>query len=167
MFKNIIKLSATVLFTLSIAACFSGGGDDVKVKTFKINGSTTELEDGRVVIDSNINNGKFELVWEVDDDNASGYYTWFYASVNSDLSRGKDIDFYYVYCGETGRCDHDDDNNEDCWFDNNLELVCEDDDDPTTDIDDLIDSLPEDLYIIIEACNDVDCDTEVVPVRFR
>lgn len=167
MFKNIIKLTATVLFTLSIAACLNGGGDDVKVKTFKINGSTSELEEGRVVIDSNIDSGKFELVWEVDDDNATGYNAFFYLSIDDDLSRSKDIEFYDVYCGETGRCDHDDDNDEDCWFDNDQEMVCEDDDNPSEEVDDLISELPEDLYIIIEACNDFDCDTEAVPVRLR
>jgi hypothetical protein len=157
---------ALALCVLLIAGC-RGGGDDVEVKEFRINGSSAELEDGRVTIDSAINNGEFEMVWKVDDDNARGYDARFYVSVNNDLEKSSDIDFYDVYCSEFGRCDHDDRNDEDCWFDNNLDLVCEDDDDPDTEIDELIDQLPADLYIIIEACNDADCDTEAVRVRFR
>ncbi|MEW8282136.1 MAG: hypothetical protein AB2767_06795, partial [Candidatus Thiodiazotropha taylori] len=150
MLKNIIfALFATS--TLLIAGC--NGGDDVEVEEFRVNGSSSELEDGRVTIDSAINNGEFELVWEVDDDNASGYNAYFWLSVNSNLDEDNDIRFYYVWCGEYGRCDHDDRNDEDCWFDNNLEMVCEDDDNYEYDVDELIDSLPEDLYIIIEACN--------------
>ncbi|MET0067781.1 MAG: hypothetical protein ABW076_15660 [Candidatus Thiodiazotropha sp.] len=167
MLKNTFIILAIALVSLSLSSCRTGGGDDLEVKTFRINGSTAELEDGRVVIDSNINDGEFELVWKVDDDGARAYYTWFYLSSNDNLSRGKDIEFYYVYCSSSGRCDNDDENDEDCWFDNNLDLVCEDEDDPDTEIDELIDELPEDLYVIIEACNDFDCDTETVPVRLR
>jgi hypothetical protein len=159
----LVTLSA---FALTLAGCF-GGGDDLEVKQLDVNGSSAELEDGRVTIDSAIDNGEFELVWKVDDDNASGYTASFYLSHNNDLDEDHDIEFYTVYCGEFGRCDHDDRNNEDCWFDNNLEMVCEDDDDPETDIDELIEALPEDLFIIIEACNSADCDTEAVPVRLR
>ncbi|MCG7899523.1 MAG: hypothetical protein JAY99_05640 [Candidatus Thiodiazotropha lotti] len=165
MLKNLI-LASMATFTLLVAGC-NGGGDDVEVEEFRINGSSSELEDGRVTIDSAINNGEFELVWEVDDDNASGYNAYFWLSVNSNLDEDNDIRFYYVWCGEYGRCDHDDRNEEDCWFDNNLEMVCEDDDNYEYDVDELIDSLPEDLYVIIEACNGADCDTEVVPVRLR
>ncbi|MEW8258665.1 MAG: hypothetical protein AB2720_07780, partial [Candidatus Thiodiazotropha taylori] len=150
MLKNII-FALVATSTLLIAGC--NGGDDVEVEEFRVNGSSSELEDGRVTIDSAINNGEFELVWEVDDDNASGYNAYFWLSVNSNLDEDNDIRFYYVWCGEYGRCDHDDRNDEDCWFDNNLEMVCEDDDNYEYDVDELIDSLPEDLYIIIEACN--------------
>jgi hypothetical protein len=150
---------------LTIVGCETiGGGDDIEVEEFSINGSSTELEDDRVTIDSSINSGNFELVWKVDDDDASGYNAYFYVSINSDLS-DNDIMFYNLYCSEDGDCDHDDDNDEDCWFDNNLSLVC--DDDEEVEIDDLIDTLPQDLYIIIEACNSVECGTEVVPVRLR
>jgi hypothetical protein len=166
MLKKII-LIPVLAFNLVTIGCFSGGGDDLEVEEFRVNGSSSELDEGRVTIDSSINDGEFELVWEVDDDNANGYGATFYLSVNSDLDEDRDIDFYYVYCAEYGRCDHDDTNDEDCWFDNNLDMVCEDDDDREHDVDELIDSLPEDLYIIIEACNDSDCDTEVVPVRLR
>ncbi len=165
MLKNLI-LASLATFALLIAGC-NGGGDDVEVEEFRINGSSADLEDGRVTIDSAINNGEFELVWEVDDDNARGYNAHFFLSVNSNLDEDNDIRFYTVWCGEFGRCDHDDRNDEECWFDNNLEMVCEDDDDYEYDVDELIDSLPEDLYIIIEACNSVDCDTEAVPVRLR
>jgi predicted small secreted protein len=166
MLKRLFLISIVVL-CLPITGCNTiGGGDDIEVKEFSINGSSTELEDDRVTIDSSINSGKFELVWKVDDDDASGYNAYFYISINSDLS-DSDILFYNLYCSEYGDCDHDDDHDEDCWFDNDLSLVCEDDDNDEVEIDDLIDTLPQDLYIIIEACNDVECDTEVVPVRLR
>ncbi|MCG8124330.1 MAG: hypothetical protein N0E55_10270, partial [Candidatus Thiodiazotropha taylori] len=97
MLKNIIfTLFATS--TLLIAGC--NGGDDVEVEEFRVNGSSSELEDGRVTIDSAINNGEFELVWEVDDDNASGYNAYFWLSVNSNLDEDNDVRFYYVWCGE-------------------------------------------------------------------
>jgi hypothetical protein len=166
MLKKFVLITV-LAFNLITVGCFSGGGDDLEVKQFKINGSSDELEEGRVTIDSAINNGEFELVWKVDDDNASGYGATFYLSVNNDLDDDHDIDFYYVYCSEFGRCDHDDTNDEDCWFDNDNEMVCEDDDNPETEVDALIDALPEDLYIIIEACNSADCDTEAVPIRLR
>jgi predicted small secreted protein len=166
MFKRPILIS-TVVLSLAVVGCETvGGGDDIEVKSFSINGSSTELEDDRVTIDSSISSGKFELEWKVDDDDASGYNAYFYVSINSELS-DSDINFYNLYCSEYDDCDHDDDNDEDCWFDNNLSLVCEDNDNDEVEIDDLIDTLPQDLYIIIEACNDVECDTEVVPVRFR
>ena len=164
MIKRLIQISVV---SLIIGGCGSGGGDDVEVKEFRINGSSSELEEGRVTIDSSINSGEFELVWKVDDDGATGYSAEFYLSVNDNLSENNDVRFYTVYCTNFGRCDNDDRNDEDCWFDNDLELVCEDDDNFKHDVDELIDSLPEDLYVIIEACNDVDCDTEVVPVRLR
>ena len=165
MLKNFVLIILSVS-ALIIAGC-NGGGDDLKVKQFEVNGSTAELDEGRVVIDPAIDNGKFELVWKVDDDDAAGYNAYFYVSVNDDLDEDHDIEFYNVYCGEFGRCDHDDRNDEDCWFDNSNDMVCEDDDDPETEIDELIGQSPQDLYIIIEACNSVDCDTEVVPVRLR
>ncbi|MEW8263249.1 MAG: hypothetical protein AB2736_12880, partial [Candidatus Thiodiazotropha taylori] len=136
MLKNLF-FALVATSTLLIAGC--NGGDDVEVEEFRVNGSSSELEDGRVTIDSAINNGEFELVWEVDDDNASGYNAYFWLSVNSNLDEDNDIRFYYVWCGEYGRCDHDDRNDEDCWFDNNLEMVCEDDDNYEYDVDELID----------------------------
>jgi hypothetical protein len=156
-----------MILGLAVAGCESlGGGDDIEVKYFSITGSSSELEDGRVTIDSSIDSGEFKLVWKVDDDDASGYNAYFYLSINSDLS-DSDISFYNLYCSEYDDCDHDDDNSEACWFDNDLTFVCEDEDDDEVEIDDLIDTLPQDLYVIIEACNDVECDTEVVPVRLR
>ncbi|MES9854371.1 MAG: hypothetical protein ABW170_21370 [Candidatus Thiodiazotropha sp. L084R] len=166
MLKNLALITLSV-FALIIAGC-NGGGDDVEVKEFNINGSSSELEDGRVTIDSAINNGEFELVWKVDDDNSNYYTAEFYLSLNSNLDDDNDIRFYTAYCDDLfGGCDDDDRNDEDCWFDNNLEIVCEDDDDPETEVDELIDALPQDLYVIIEACNGSDCDTETVAVRLR
>jgi hypothetical protein len=167
MLKSIFFLFLFVLLFLAISGCDAlTGGDDIEVKTFYINGSSTELEDDRVTIDSSIDNGNFELVWNVDDDGASSYNAYFYVSINSELS-DSDIFFHYRYCSESSDCDHDAQYTEDCWFDNNLTLVCADEDNDEVEIDDLIDTLPQDLYIIIEACNSVDCDTDVVPVRLR
>jgi hypothetical protein len=156
-----------VAFTLAVAGCeVESGGENIVVEEFSINGSSTELEDGRVTIDSSTSNGRFELVWKVDDDGASGYVAYFYVSINNDLT-SSDTNFYNVYCSEYDDCDHDNDNDEYCWFDSDLSLVCEDNDNDAVEIDELVDTLPQDLYIIIEACNEVDCDTEVVPVRLR
>jgi predicted small secreted protein len=166
MLKQLFLISV-VAFSLAISGCETiGGGDDINVNEFSINGSSTELEDDRVTIDSSINSGNFELVWDVDDDDAGSYTAYFYVSINDDLS-DSDILFYNIYCSNYTDCDHDDDNDEDCWFDNDLSFVCEDDDNEEVEIEDLIDTLPQDLYIFIEACNDVECDTEVVPVRLR
>jgi hypothetical protein len=166
MLKTLLRISLVPL-CLAIIGCEAiSGGDDIEVKEFSINGSSTELEDDRVTIDSSINSGEFELVWKVDADGASSYNAYFYVSINDELS-DSDIFFHYRYCSETSSCNLDDENYEDCWFDNNLSLVCEDSDDDEVEIDDLIDTLPQDLYIIIEACNSVECDTEVVPVRLR
>jgi predicted small secreted protein len=164
--KRLLLISIVAL-CLAITGCDPiGGGEDIEVESFSINGSSTELEDGRVTIDSSINSGGFELDWKVDDDDAGGYSAYFYVSINSELS-DSDILFYNLYCSDYDDCDHDDDNDEECWFDNNLSFICEDDDNDEVEIDDLIDTLPQDLYIIIEACNDVECDTEAVPVRLR
>jgi predicted small secreted protein len=164
MLKKIIKISVAAL-SLVIAAC-GGAGNDIKVKKFAINGSSTELEDGQVTLDSSINSGKFQLNWKVDDDHATGYTATFYASINDDLS-SSDIEFYSIYCSESGRCDHDDDNDENCWLDNNWALVCRDDDNEEQKIDELIGEIPQNLYIILEACNSMECDTKAVAVRIR
>jgi predicted small secreted protein len=162
-----LLLISLVLLSLAITGCDTiSGGDDIEVKKFSINGSSTELEDDRVTIDSSIDSGEFELVWNVNDDDASSYTAYFYLSINSELSNS-DIFFHYRYCSENGDCDHDEQNSEDCWFDNDLSFVCEDSDNDEVEIDDLIDTLPQDLYVIIEACNSVECDTKAVPVRLR
>jgi hypothetical protein len=161
-----ILFGVTVL-SLLLSACGVGGGDDVEVEEFEITGSSPDLEEGRVSIDSSINDGEFVLNWKVDDDGALGYTAKFYLSVNNDLSNS-DIRFATVICNNFLDCDDDKRNDEDCYFTNGLEMYCGDKDDSYEyEVDDLIDQLPEDLYIIIEACNDFDCDTEAVPIRLR
>jgi hypothetical protein len=164
MLKRLIQISISALVLL-VAACGSGGGDDVEIELFEITGNA-EKEDGRAVIYASTNRGEFDVAWEVDDDDANGYYLYLYASVNDEFSNDNDIRFFSTYCGD-GSCDHDEENDEKCWFDNDLEMVCDDRDDNKADIDELIDTLPQDLYIIIRACNDSDCATDAIPIRLR
>lgn len=156
-----------ILISLFIGACGVGGGDDVKVEEFEVTGSSPDLEEGRVSIDSSINDGKFVLSWKVDDDYALGYTANFYLSVNNDLS-DRDIRFGSAVCLNILGCDDHKRKDEDCYFTNGLEMYCGDKDNNVEyEVDELIDQLPDDLYIIVEACNDFDCDTEAVAVRLR
>jgi hypothetical protein len=161
------KTLTLIAISLFLAACGLGGGNDVRVEEFEITGSSPDLEEGNVPIDSSINDGNFLLRWKVDDDNAFGYTANFYLSVNNDIS-SNDINFATVVCGDFLHCDDDDRNDENCYFTNSLEMYCGDKNNNFKyEIDDLIDQLPEDLYIILEACNDLDCDTKAVSIRLR
>jgi hypothetical protein len=153
-----------------LAACqgIGLGVGDVKISEFTIDGSSPDLEEGRVTLDSSIDDGRFKVIWKVDDDNSLGYVARLYLSVNDALSRNRDIRFASFYCDGISRCDHDKRNDEDCYFNNDLEMYCGDEDEfYKYEVDELIDALPADLYIIVEACNDFDCDTQAVPVRLR
>ena len=157
-----------LMFSLFLDGCNSvSGGDDVKVTEFEITGSSPDLEEGRVPIDSSIDGGKFNIAWKVDDDNAIRYTAGFYLSVNDNLSTSKDIRFALFSCDDFSDCDHDKRNDADCYFTNNLEMYCGKDDSRRYSVDELIDALPADLYIIIHACNGIDCDTEAKPIRLR
>jgi hypothetical protein len=77
------------------------------------------------------------------------------------------IFFHYHYCSESSDFDHDAQFSEYCWFDNNLKLLCGDEVNNEVEIDELIDTFPQDIYINIQACNSADCNTDSVAVRLR
>jgi hypothetical protein len=152
------------LFSLVILSC--GSDNDVEIKTFEVRVTSDVLEDGSVPIDPAVNGGRFDLIWKVDDAGAFGYTTRFYLSVNTNLDKSNDILFGTVGCDAFGSCDHDTQNAEECYFTNNMVMFCGDEDDATKyDVDEIIDSLPMDANIIIEACTTFDCDTQHRPVR--
>ncbi|MCU7920750.1 MAG: hypothetical protein KZQ95_20705 [Candidatus Thiodiazotropha sp. (ex Epidulcina cf. delphinae)] len=162
MLKHLLRFS--MMGVLILAGC--GGGDDVNVDEFDVTGTSADLEEGRAPIDPAINDGNFELTWKVDDDDALSYTATFYLSVNSNLSRNNDIEFASILCDNFLSCDNDKRNDEDCYFTNDLEMYCGDEDSVVQyDVDEVVDSLPMDAYIIIEACTLFDCDTETHPVR--
>ncbi|MCU7906480.1 MAG: hypothetical protein KZQ76_11705 [Candidatus Thiodiazotropha sp. (ex Epidulcina cf. delphinae)] len=163
--KRLLRFS--IIGALVLAGC--GGGDaDVNVDEFDVRGTSADLDEGRAPVDPAVNNGNFELTWKVDDEDALGYTATFYLSVNSNLSRNNDIAFAYIVCDNFLSCDHDNRNDEDCYFTNDLEMYCGDEDSSVKyDVDEAIDSLPMDAYIIIEACSPFDCDTETHPVRLQ
>jgi hypothetical protein len=156
----------TSIFSLIFVSC--GSDNDVDIKEFDVSVTSDDLEDGRAPIDPAINGGRFDLIWKVDDDGAFGYDARFYLSINRNLDRSSDILFGHVDCDAFGSCDHDRRNDEACYFTNDLVMYCGDEDDATRyDVDGIVDSLPMDAYIIIEACTTFDCDTEEHPVRLQ
>jgi hypothetical protein len=162
---NMIKhLLLTSLISLIIVSC--GGDNEIDINEFDVSVSTQDLEDGRAQIDPAINGGRFDLIWRVDDNGAFGYTASFFLSANSNLDTSNDVLFGDVYCDAFGSCDHDRRNDEECYFDNDLVMFCGDEDDATKyDVDEIVDSLPMDAYIIIEACTTFDCTTESHRVR--
>lgn len=163
-FTMIKNLLFTSLISLIVVSC--GNDNDVDIKEFDVSVSTEDLEDGRASIDPAINGGRFDLIWKVDDNGAFGYTARFFLSVNSNLDESNDIQFGFANCDAFGSCDHDTRNDEECFFSNDLVMYCGDEDDDTRfDVDEIVDSLPMDAYIIIEACTTFDCDTEAHPVR--
>lgn len=163
MIKQILVSS---LFGLFIVSC--GSDNEVDIKEFDVNVASEELHDGSAPIDPAIDGGRFDLIWKVDDDGAFGYDARFYLSVNSNLDESNDILFGFADCDAFGSCDHDTRNDETCYFTNDLVMYCGDEDNATKyDIDEIVDSLPMDAYIIIEACTTFDCDTQRHPVRLQ
>ncbi|MES9990608.1 MAG: hypothetical protein ABW098_01550 [Candidatus Thiodiazotropha sp.] len=163
MIKHILLTS---LLSIIIVSC--GGDNDVEIKEFDVSVSTDDLEDGSAIIDPAVNEGRFDLIWKVDDNGAFGYDIRFYLSVNSNLDESNDILFWFDDCDAFSSCDHDSRNDEECYFTNDLVMFCGDEDDATKfDVDEIVDSLPMDAYVIIEACTTFDCDTEQHPVRLQ
>lgn len=154
------------LLSLIIVSC--GTNDNVDVEKFDVTGTSEDLEDGRAPIDPAINDGRFDMTWRVDDNGAISYTARFYLSANSNLDESNDVLFHFVYCDEFVSCDHDKRNDEECHFSNDLTIYCGDEDNATEyDVDDVVDSLPMDAYIIIKACAAFDCDTREYPVRLQ
>ncbi|MES9968595.1 MAG: hypothetical protein ABW092_01090 [Candidatus Thiodiazotropha sp.] len=154
----------TTLLSLIIVSC--GGDSEVDINEFDVSVSVEDLEEGRAPIDPAINDGRFDLIWKVDDDGAFGYTASFYLSLNSNLDTSNDILFGYVDCDAFGSCDHDNRNDVDCYFTSDLVMFCGDEDDTVEfDVDEIVDSLPLDAYIIIEACTTFDCATEAHRIR--
>jgi hypothetical protein len=163
MIKQILISS---LLSLIMVSC--GSDNEVEIKAFIVTGSAEDLDDGRAPIDPAINDGRFDLIWRVDDDGAFGYTARFYLSRNRNLDRSNDILFGYDDCDAFGSCDHDDRNEQECYFTNDMVMFCGDEDDATQyDVDEIVDNLPMDAYIIIQACTDFDCDTQAHPVRLQ
>ncbi|MCU7805087.1 MAG: hypothetical protein KZQ96_18010 [Candidatus Thiodiazotropha sp. (ex Lucinoma borealis)] len=163
-----IKHFAIISFLSLIIGSCGGSGDNIKIDEFNITGTSDDLEDGRAPIDPAINSGMFGLTWRVDDDNAISYTARFYLSVNSNFSEDNDIRFATIFCDDFSSCDHDKRNHENCYFTNDLVMYCGDEDeDVKHDVDDVVDSLPMDAYIIIEACTTYDCDTEKHLIRLQ
>ncbi|MBT3059461.1 MAG: hypothetical protein AB2660_03800 [Candidatus Thiodiazotropha sp.] len=162
---NMIKhLLLSSLLSLISVSC--GNDSDVDINEFDITGSAADLEDGSAPVDPAINSGRFDLTWKVDDDNAFGYTARFFLSLNSNLDESNDIAFFSAICDEFASCDRDRRNDEACFFSNDLVMFCGDEDDAVKrDVDEIVDSLPMDAYIIIEACTTFDCDTASHPVR--
>jgi len=168
MFINRLLWVSALSIILSACRGIGLGIGDVKITDFTIGGSSPDLEEGRVTIDSSIDGGRFKAIWKVDDGSSLGYVARLYLSVNDKLSRDRDIRFATLYCDAISSCDHDKRNDVDCYFTNDLEMYCGDKDAfYKYAMDELIDALPADLYVIIEVCNDFDCDREAVPVRLR
>jgi hypothetical protein len=162
---NMIK-SFIVISMVSLIVISCGGDNDVDIDEFDVSVSSEDLEDGRAPIDPAINDGRFDLIWKVDDNGAFGYTASFYLSVNTNLDTSNDVLFGYVDCDAFGSCDHDKRNDEECYFTNDLVMFCGDEDDATKyDVDEIVDSLPMDAYIIIEACTSFDCDTAAHRIR--
>jgi hypothetical protein len=163
MIKQILVAS---LLSLIIVSC--GSDNEVKIKGFNVIGSAEDLEDGSAPIDPAMNDGRFDLSWRVDDDGTFGYTARFYLSINSNLDRSNDIFFGYADCDAFGSCDHDDENEEECYFTNDTVMFCGDEDDATKyDVNEIVDSLPMDAHIIIQACTNFDCATQAHPVRLQ
>lgn len=158
-----------LLYTLvSMISISCGNTDDVDIDDFYVTGTSEDLEDGRAPIDPAINGGRFDLNWRVDDNGAFGYTARFYLSANSNLDKSNDIRIGHVHCDEFSICDHDKRNDEACYFTNDLVMYCGDEDDATKhDVGEIVDSLPMDAYIIIEACTTFDCDSDEYPVRLH
>jgi hypothetical protein len=45
----------------------------VKITEFTIDGSSPDLEQGRLTINSSIDDGRFKAIWRVDDGSSLGY----------------------------------------------------------------------------------------------
>ncbi|MEW8507579.1 MAG: hypothetical protein AB2598_12830 [Candidatus Thiodiazotropha sp.] len=160
------QLLFAALFSLITVSC--GGDNDVEIKEFDVSVSSADLDDGSAIIDPAINDGRFDLIWKVDDNGAFGYDARFYLSLNSNLDESNDILFGFIDCDAFGSCDHDTRNDEECYFTNELVMFCGDEDDATKfDVDEIVDALPMDAHIIIEACTTFDCDTRQHPVRLQ
>jgi hypothetical protein len=161
MIKNFL---ITSLVSLIFVSC--GSDNDIDINEFDVSVSSEDLEDGRAPIDPAINDGRFDLIWKVDDNGNFGYTASFYLSINTNLDTSNDILFGYVDCDAFGSCDHDTRNDEECYFTSDLVMFCGDEDDATKyDVDEIVDSLPMDAYIIIEACATFDCATEAHRIR--
>lgn len=172
-----MKLNLIALLLL-LTACGGGGGggtnapapggndpdpvDDLKITSFTV-GGTSAPDNG---ISPYINNGNFTLAFDVSK-RGSLFTAKAFVSINDTLS-SSDVAFYDETCNDAIECGKPD-YSTDCFYTNDNEIYCAEDDESFADLSPIVDIIPKSVFIIMEICYNVrqDCTTMVSPVTFE
>lgn len=172
--KNTITASV-ILSTALLTACggtdTGSGGPTSKtsINSYEIAGSETVQAGDVVPINAGVNEGAFEVNWDVSSSNP--YHVRLYVSDDAILSTDDDIQFFSQNCGTPSsiyNCNRT--ANFDCSFSAQNQIVCNE----TTynrgkNIGSFLNSLPQQAYLIMQACNGLfdSCKDQAIAIELQ
>lgn len=143
-------------FSLSIllGACVETTEDDVTTINEFSSTSSAGLSDSAVIIDPAIDEGAFNIHWDID--SSDPYHIELYLSEDSQLSKSSDVNFFGQNCSSASsifNCSSVGDF--DCRFTSENKISCGTISAANNEktVTSFMTTLPKDAYIIIEACN--------------
>ena len=170
--NSLFKITFISLTALLLVNCGElTSSDDPELNRFEIidtSGSdSATAPQSDISVSTSENDGEFELYWDIDTDDDYSVEI----RINDDDETAGSLLVFSDFCDPDDSC-HD--NQElDCEYQSDLEIVCEDSsgDETTTDLDIIVDEddLPEDLFFILETCDPFgfDCEDQTIRVTFE
>lgn len=185
------KLISAAILSMSLAACGGGGSGgsgsgsgglpgagqdsdkslaspDTVINSFVVTGYEA-ADDAVQKISAYENGGSFRLDWQASA-STDPYRVEFYTSSDPLLSDDDD-DFAAYNCGSLSFYACDSSGSQTCTFDTDNRVICGEKSafNSGDNLTDLLDTLPKDLYILIEVCNGFfdECKVKSVQVRFE
>lgn len=166
------KLALTILITLSMSACrFEVVDHDFpEIESFDIVDSyntNSEFEHGPYAISPYLADGVFEVFWSID--SYHPYRAELFLNDTSTPDFG--IKISSDWCGPGEPCGRN--SYQFCRYRSNLSMVCELPESYTTyreqDVSTLFNGIPEDLYLVLEVCNEdlLYCEYQSLPVTLE
>ena len=164
---NVLFVSLFILFLYGCGGLSSS--DDPELNYFEIidTGGSDSATDSDIRLSASENDGELVLYWDINTDDDYSYDI----RINNDDEILGSLSLFSDFCDPDDSC-HD--NQElDCDYQSDLEIVCEDSsgNETTTDISSIVDEddLPENLFFILETCDPYgfDCEDQSLEVTFE
>jgi hypothetical protein len=140
------------------------------INAYSVIGAITTTTNGGILINSGVNNGAFNVSWNVS--SSDPYHVELYLSNDSALSSSTDVKFFSQNCGGISAIYNCNTNGSfSCKFNSQNKISC----DTITfinkekDISAFLNQIPKRAYLIIKACNGLfnNCDTAFKPIELQ